>query len=724
MTTPQLRLRSDVQFTPVRSGEKLHYIVEDGQSKRFLRIGSLEYELCGLFDGERSAQSVMEVFQRRSAQAGDVSPERCQKVVGWVLGSGLLEVGNPRDIEPSSTATATSAPVRAPASKVFDPSFFRIPCMSPNTMERIASTLSWLVSWPVLVGAIAIWCIAAIMLAHHGNEFADIGRKLFVPGHQWWFLVAWFLLKGVHETGHAVACARIGCKPSGAGIGFMFFAPSPYVDVTQVWSVGNRWHRILVSSAGMLFEITFSAMALILASMTQNASIQYLCVSIAGLGTLTTLAFNGNPLMRFDGYYIVIDAINRPNLWQDGSKSVSNFVQRGLLTSVVDAPVSLPLLLYGLACLGSRTLMMLTMAWGVWVAWDGIGLLIIGFFLGLWFVVPAIVRHYRNQENQTRLATKPSHWTKSLSPRKLARCSGLLLVGLFIGFLPSPVQVYWPGFVDYTQPSEVRAGAPGFVVDVLVHDCQGVNAGDEILRMHNPDLELELCKCERDLAISGEKCDALRAQRKLAELQAEESMLESLRVKVESLRSKVAGLSIRASRSGVLLARKSQSLRGSFLTEGQAIGLIADPSDIEVRASLPQGAWEQIAHRSGANVELCFQNGDRFGGEILQTLPRTEESIETPALAGKYGGPLTVVTEKKPNGEEWMKTHEPRLSTRIRFKAPRPKWIAFRRNDSLPIPGSLCTVQLEDYQETIWSSIIRFVNAALDRKLRSISNVD
>jgi len=566
-----------------------------------------------------------------------------------------------------------------------------------------------------LLVAVTVWCIAAIMAYQNGAQLVALGAKLFVPGSQWWLLVAWLLLKVVHEFGHAIANNKVGAKSNGAGIGFMFFAPSPYVDVTGLWSVPNRWSRVLVSAAGMLFEITLAAVAVIFACVVENASLKYLCFSIASLGTFTTIAFNGNPLMRYDGYYILVDVLDRPNLWQDASQSVKAYFSTWIFKGRGEQFWSIPLLVYGVSCWISRVLLMSAMGWGMWLTWDGAGLLVVAFFAGLWLIVPQIKR----LKTGTKSAGMPliHSLLAPICPIKALRCVGCIGLFSLCGLLPSPLQIYWPTIVEYVDPSDVRTNVAGFVLEVLVHDGQGVREGDEIVRLSNPDLELECQNAQSQLQASREKCIAMRAQHKHSELQAEEAVQDALIIKAECLTAKVNALHVKAPRDGVLIARMSRNLPGSFVPEGQPIGMVVNTSKIEVNASIPQYAWETVAHNVDAPVSIHMLNGEKWSGKIRKTLPRTTDILDSPSLGGLYGGPIAVVQSKDPNGESQLKSYAPRLQTRIDLNEsiPNRKWITFETSNRRPPPGALCSVKLQLENENIWQTAYRWTKASFQK---------
>lgn len=357
-------------------------------------------------------------------------------------------------------------------------------------------------------------------------------------------------------------------------------------------------------------------------------------------------------------------------------------------------------------------LLLVTMGWGMWMTWDGVGLAVVGFFATLWFVLPKV-----KKLSTSKIAPWASIRTlcSAICPQKAIRLAAVLIV-LGLGcFLPSPLQIYWPAIIEYVEPSDLRTIAPGFVVEVLVHDGQGVQAGDEILRLSNPDLELECQTAKSLLQASDEKCVTLRAQHKHSELQAEEALRESLLVKANSLIAKVNSLRLRAPRDGVLIARMSRNLTGSFIPEGQSIGMIVTPSKIEVNASIPQYAWETVAHHVEAPVSITMHNGDRWTGKILKTLPRSSETLDSPTLGGLYGGPIAVTQSKDANGESQLKTVTPRLHTRIELKEPvrSQKLISVSNDPMLPPPGAMCSVKLELENEAVWQTGFRWIKAGL-----------
>lgn len=714
---PLVRLRPEVSFNCVSTRQGIRYVAEDLSQDKFWRLGPLEYELCALLDGQLRLQEAVALGRKHSEVIGAHDPSKVQKTLVWLMQAGILE----RLDEDSSVESLEASPPPPPP-KFFDPSFFRIPVLSTEQLERITKPLTWLLSIPVACIAALIWGIGISFAITDFHTITSLGSELFVPGSQWWLLLAWIVLKTVHELGHAVACTRVGAKPRSAGIGFMFFAPSPYVNVTSVWRIDNRWSRILVSASGMLFELTVAAIAAIGACTLESSSLRFFCASIVTLGTFSTLVFNGNPLMRFDGYYILIDLIGRPNLWQDAQSVVKQIVKRALFRSDSNTPLAPMLLFYGLSSWMSRMLTLVTMGWGLWVAWDGIGMIVVIAFSLLWFVVPRFVAKQKASLGSVLNGVRAT--LQELDPKKCRRAVAIAaLIGL-LGFLPSPLQIYWPGCVDFVEPSELRVDAPGFVREVLVHDGQGVRAGDEILRMENPSLQIEHAIAVNMKESSEHRCHMLRAQRKESELQAEEAVLEALRYQCASLKEKLDSLVVKAPRAGVLMIRASQNLEGTYLEPGNSIGLVVDPAQLEVRASVPQEAWDRMSRSSGQPVVVRLSNGERWQGSVLQVLPRSSDVLSYASLGGIFGGPIAVKPDKDDQGKDRYKTEKPRLEVRVALKPKSITSSAWNTSmaRSLPPAGIHCSLRLENESESGWSALWRWVDAALQFQFRTEGN--
>ncbi len=142
----------------------------------------------------------------------------------------------------------------------------------------------WFISWPCGIALAGLLSAAILTVANGSERFWSLNEKLFVEDGRLWWLAAWFVLKCVHELGHAIAGVSTGSRIRSAGIHMIFMAPVPYVDVTDLWRVSNRRQRMLVSAAGMLAEIAVASAAVLIAFHTSNLQLQYFCAAVATFG--------------------------------------------------------------------------------------------------------------------------------------------------------------------------------------------------------------------------------------------------------------------------------------------------------------------------------------------------------------------------------------------------------------------------------------------------------
>lgn len=725
------RLLPSLKFTPQISGQRRWYSVEDPQSGRFLKLGPAEYLVASGLQNGVAAHQIVQVL---SDQGFDSPRERVTNTIAWLAKQGLLlpdgrsgksptasspresAAGARRGAEPSSPGASQPAPQQpatqqaatSPSSLAsFDPFFVRLPLLSGALVERIAKPLDWLVSLPAAIGLGLLLLAALSALLGSTGRFWSLSEKLFVEDGRLWWIIAWLLLKTAHEMGHAIAAVRTGSRIRSAGIHFIFLAPVPYVDVTDLWSITNRRQRILVSSAGMLAEMAVAAVAVIVAMISSNLSVQYLCAALATLGTIATLAFNGNPLMKFDGYYILSDLLARPNLWTEAQAAASAAVSRVLNPfadrtlpvgngPAVDATgTQLSLTAFGLTTMFYRVLMLLTMGWWLLSVWNGIGAIAIAWAVWGWFVRPYWTRR-ASLRAAVAAGMRPPQTNDaqgSLTARLFYACF-IALVAITIGLLPSPRGVRAPGVVGYGKPTTVRSDAEGVLATLAVHDRQLVAAGELIARLDNPELIHDLAEAELKHQTSIEQANALRARGELALLQAEQAKIESLAEHVEQLTQRVEHLEIRAPSDGMVLISSGERLQGRFLKPGQPLCVIVSPTEFEVCASASQRDAAQFTHHAGQAVTVAATGGRRRPGKLVSIDSRGSDHCEQQSLAANYGGPLTVEFATNEKGEKELKFPAPRFELKVDLaeSGQATDWI----------PGQLVWIHLGERPQRVW----------------------
>ena len=167
-------------------------------------------------------------------------------------------------------------------------------------------------------------CLGAVgVLYVDWQRFSAGSAGILAPGNWWSLAAAWFVLKLGHEISHAAVCKKYGGTVREMGLIFILFAPVAYVDVTSCWRFSSKWHRIHTAAAGMYAELFLAALA-VFGWSAESAVVQHLLHNVVFMASLTTILFNANPLMRFDGYYLLTDLVDVPNLYSQGTQWVQS----------------------------------------------------------------------------------------------------------------------------------------------------------------------------------------------------------------------------------------------------------------------------------------------------------------------------------------------------------------------------------------------------------------
>jgi putative peptide zinc metalloprotease protein len=674
-----LHFRDDLIVTP-DAGEG--FLIEDPIAGRFHRLGRAEFLVAAELDGRTP---LLQASQRACGHGHSpgFTTSALETLGQWLLTTGLVEV---RSV---GIGAAPPQGAKAGTSAALDPFYLRMSLGCPDgLLSRLAPLAGWLFSWPAVIATLLLSLWAGGEVAWRWSEFTGSLRRVLCPDQHLWLLGCWLVLKIVHELGHGVACKRLGGDVRDWGLAWLFFAPVPYVDVTSSWRFRSRWERMGVAAAGMYVEWILALVAVACWSWSDSPSLRQACVYAVSLATLSTLLFNLNPLCRFDGYFLLSDLLGWPNLATQGQQVMRAWVG-GLLFGDPWPPNSLTrgrwwsLWSYGLAASIWRQLSMLTMAVVVWMAYEGLGLILIALAVWSWYLRPAMQRW--GQRNAAHRA----------SPRRLLRCGAIvtvaaaLLAGAF-WYVPWPGAVAAPGFVEHAQRHVVRAASPGFVEQLLVEDGQEVQAGQRLAVMRNDELELQLRLLEAALQQGEVRLRSLRQRNKLVDLAVEQGRQEALSQQIAQQRRQVDGLVLRAPAAGRIMARRLADLPGSFLEEGAEICTIA-AGGRQFRLAVAQNDVPAFAARVGQPLDVWLP-GAKHSGVLTSVEPRGSTTPPDLTLTAAAGGPLEVITTDQkdagPDAPSWQLL-EPRFvaqvdlsdESSIHLAAGRRGWAWFRPFD-------------------------------------------
>lgn len=631
------KIRSDLVFCHQSFRSQDWYLAQDPITGQFHRFGPAEYRFLRRLDGRTSVERVVRAV---TDELGEETLKISQafQLLNFLRSAQLLT-----QTDFSSAAElhrqGNRAQVQKTKKKLQNFLFVSIPLVDPDR------ALTWLLPYVRCVfgwGFFGVWILTvgfAIVLAvaHRNNLLAPL--EGVVAPDQLLFLYLMFLVtKFFHESAHGLTCKLFGGSVHEAGVLFLVFTPCFYVDASSAWRTPNKWPRMFVSAAGMYIEFFLAAWATILWAMTQPGLVHSLAYKIMFLASISTLLFNGNPLLRYDAYYLLADWLEIPNLAQNSNRYLKYLAMRYLIGLQNAPPLGTPsvrvwYVAYGVCSFLYRVVIITSIIWFISSRFFELGLLLgIAAFV-TWMVVPAI----RLVHLALFSAVTQPHRIRAASV--ILGSAALVMVG--ISTLNAPMRLFSRAVVTFDSPSVVRTEVDGFVVNVYVRAGESVAVGQPLVLLDNQQLRADLAIARSELMIAHVK-RRMAESRDPASARAEADRIEALQQRIENLSEQVEALVVRSQADGVIITHHLDVLEGRFLAKGNEVLTVYAPGNLIVVAAISQKDVYEYRQLVGSRVEIKLDNSPLkiLKGHIAKVHPRTTRSPRHAALTLAAGGPL------------------------------------------------------------------------------------
>ncbi len=687
----KLKAKNALRFTSRKIGGRLGYIVEDELTGKFFQIGLSQYTFLSLLSGRRTVNDALErtaTLLRKHAFDQQEVASLCK----WAIESGLLETEIGTTGESRERVAADAAMQKA--TSWLNPITLKIPLASPDGVITEANRfLGWLVSPLGALLWLMVVCYGFGLLLIHSDRFLAGVSMSFSANDFVWFGLAWVLLKLVHEMAHGLVCKAYGGRVSSCGMLLLLMIPLPYVDVTSSWGFENKWHRILTSSAGMVCEIFVAAIASVVWVNVDPGPIQYHAGNLIIAATLHTLIFNANPLMRFDGYFILSDLVGIPNLSGHGKayvKGVFKWLYFGAKPKPVEevGPRAAVVRAYGFGTIVWFFMISIGLSLAASGLLEGVGLMVALAGIFLWFVMPVF-----------QFAKYVLLGSKFEQPNRkwfaVAASITCLVAGAFLFGCPSPSVVSAPVVIDYKPGGVIRARAEGFAKALHVVPGQVVAEGDLLVTLENHDLQAEYASLRVDIEISKLRIKSLLSTGEIASVQLEEESLLANEKRVGELEKLLANLEVRATQAGHVIASDFDAKLGAYFRPGDELLTIGDKDSIQATALVKQEDIRWVNADDKLQVEiLVWGDGDKgvVTGTLVRSNPRARDDLPHDAFAASNGGPLAVVPRQQVEGddgseEESLMLTQPRVPIEIALQPEDQQRILAGQSGLLMIRG-------------------------------------
>lgn len=681
------KLGTHAQVIRQRFGGRTVFILEDPAGGQYFRLSEAAHFFLGLLDGTRSAD---DAWQACVTQLGDAAPTQreCIDVLARLQLYGLIVGELPIDPEMLEVRRSQlrSQRLKQRTGMGLSPN---LPLLNPE---------SWLQRWSsILRGVFSIWglffwvAVVAWAIIEVGSKWSQVFSEynsIIDPSNLVLGSIVFLCLRAWHEFGHASACKALGGRCTEVGLMVMMLVlPFPYCDTSSAWRFPQVWKRVVVSAGGILFETTVAALAAVVWARTDEPNVRAVCYNIMIISGVTTLVFNLNPLLRYDGYYMLSDLTGTANLWQRSRDLWRFLVEKFVFKSAGASPPFVRdrsefwlLLIYGVLSYPYRAFVSFSIILVIWSNKNYSTLApVLAIIAAIAFLIwPAL-------KGISYLATSP----RLLGRRGRAVGVCTLVVALAVvvlGVIPMSDEAYAPGVVRAEDQVTLRSLEDGFVDKLHVRVGQRVHAGDPILTLRNPDIALEVASAAAKLRQAEAELDAA-STKKLADREVAERSLEASRAELERARSRARALVLTSPIDGIFAAGTGtdvelQSLTGRFATKGSNVGVVLSSDRMIVRATVADRDQAYVfANRLSLDT---IRPSVRVAGIASKEVPATivrvagagSRKISEEALGSAAGGEVLL----DPTDPKRQSTLAPQFIVEVRpqFDSPPPPGVRAR----------------------------------------------
>ena len=632
-----IRLNDELVFTPQKYGPEHYFHIEIPSTSKFFRVGYNEYVFISLLDGKTTfAHALAVAAQRLGTEA--LSEDEAKKVLSWLLENGLAAFADKKD----SIETTQAEKAKTTLLQKANPFWIKLPFGNPDSLFRATEPyLLWLFHPAAVIVSLGIMFAALVTALSSWDQISAGCEGILAPDNWLWILLTWVFLKVIHEYAHGLACRANGGVVKETGLIFILLAPMAYVDVTSAWRIQSRWKRIAIAGAGMYVELLTASLAVFGLFFADSQIQRQLLINVIVMASVTTIMFNANPLMRFDGYFILSDLMKIPNLYTSGMQSfkeLMTWVFYGTKVEQSNCEIRnhhVFLTFYGICAAIWKVVICIGLAITSSVMFGGLGILLAALGTVSWFAKPVagLVKNLIRQLRQ--------------KPHSVIRCSmicGALATVLICSwfYIPNPFSARSPCVVDFKDESKVRTITSGFVSEILVEDGQFVSAGAPLIRLENKDLEVEVQELRVEVQSHTTRENIAMDEQEPGDAQIAEFNRRSAFKRLDERLQEQKGLTLLAPVSGYVVARNIKQLSGRHFERGDEVLTIGDDSNKEIVLSIAPGDVRSTLGLVGQSIPVEIGSRRKIIASIKRVDPRASVRLTRPAMAVPYGGSLAV----------------------------------------------------------------------------------
>lgn len=630
-------LREDLRLSEAAHGSSGEpaWVIQDTVINRFYRIGWLEFE-CLLRWGQ-SPRQISEQIAEGTALKPDV--EQILDFRQFLEHHQLLRAG------PAALARLQAKDDEGSWLSwrwwLHHYLFFRIPLLRPQQpLQHLAHALRWLFHPLTAMLVVSLSVLGVILVLQQWDSFTSAVVESFSTEGLFSFALALIVAKTLHELGHALVATRLGLRVGHMGIAFVVMWPMLYTDTGESWKLSRSRQRLAIASAGIVTELSLAGLSTLGWALCDPGPLRNALLYLATTSWLLSLALNASPFMRFDGYFILSDLLDFPNLHERASALARVTLRRNLLGLQEDWPEVFPT---------SQRRLLVTFAIITWVyrlvLFLGIALAVYLFFFKLlgiilfmvelsWFIAMPVMRELGHW------------WTHRAGIPRLRKVLFYSLLGLIlIGFaLPWRTQIDAVGVARAEHQLRVYAPYPARLQSI--HGEGPVKAGEVLVVLDEPDIASRIQSSEANARSYQARLSGLLADPGgLAEDAVTRQRLNVQFEEARAARSEIARLNLQTPFAGLWLDVNPDWKTGQWIGRQEALGILIDPRSWQVDAYVAQDQVHRLANGDRVRFYPDGQTTPR-SGRVLAIGSTRASQLSHRMLSSRFGGPVPTTSQE------------------------------------------------------------------------------
>ena len=668
-----VRMRVDLEFVRQTWQGRDYWIVKDPLTLRFFRFEEEEYFILRMLDGQNSADDITRAFAEKFSPQKLVNRELFQFIGSLYRGSLLV-----------SDAPGQATALRKRSEKIRKQELrgkftnilaLRLRGFDPDRLLNLLTRyFGWLFSVPAALLACLLVLSAVGLIFTHFEQFQNKlpGFQDFFSGQNWFILgITLACTKVIHELGHGIACKRFGSQCHSMGIMFLVLMPCLYCDVSDSWTLKSKWRRAFIAAAGMYFEFILAAACTFIWWFSEPGWVNMLALNVVFVCSVSTFLFNANPLLKFDGYYILSDLLEIPNLRTKASSVLRRWMS-GTFLGIESTPdpflPSRHLWLFGCYTICAflyRWFITLSIFWFLYNLLEPYGLKLIGQLIAamaLWGLIGMpLLQLYRFLSVPGRLATVNRFQFTSTCAIGLTLFAGVLLV-------PLPHYIHCSFMTQQAETANVYVEIPGTIREIHVRETQLIQAGEALVTLSAPELEETIAQLEGEAQIAQQRYYSKKQQAHYdeaaeADLEAQLASWQAIHRQLEQRREDLTQLQITAPIGGRITTASYREPekqeengplqswyghpieprnQGAYLAEGTIVCQVAPENQtLEITLAIDQADIEFVTAGNPVELLVSQQAGNLYQSKVDFISPIAMEHVP-PALSSLNGGPIAA----------------------------------------------------------------------------------